>query len=140
VNSRTGYHRIWLTCEKAKQASKRRRRYRDLEEYIKSRTAAFSLCDNVEEVRSHRLAQSKEAFEVGNVPHKTFKFHQDQREIVEAALKFAKEKSGTGYDTVALEYISQQFMGTASRTSRLHSWLNARKHPVSTNLWKTSLR
>ena len=47
-----------------------------------------------------------------NTVRKTFKLHQDQFEIVEAALKLCKEKAGTPHDTVALEYIVQEFLGT----------------------------
>ena len=47
-----------------------------------------------------------------NTVYKTFKLHPDQKEIVEAALSYTKEKSGTKSDTVALEYIAQSHMGT----------------------------
>jgi hypothetical protein len=49
---------------------------------------------------------------MNDTSYKTFKLHPDQKEIVEAALKLAKEKSGTAHDTVAFELICQQFMGT----------------------------
>ena len=49
---------------------------------------------------------------MNNTTYKTFKLHSDQKEIVEAALKYAKAKSGTKFDTVALEYVCQEVMGT----------------------------
>ena len=49
---------------------------------------------------------------MNNTTYKTFKLHPDQKEIVEAALTNVKEKTGTPYDTVALELICQQYMGT----------------------------
>jgi len=65
-------------------------------------------------------AQFKEAPKLGSkenkprsdITYKTFKLHSDQKEIVEAALSLAKRKGGTTVDTVALEYIAQEFMGT----------------------------
>jgi hypothetical protein len=48
---------------------------------------------------------------------KTFKLHPDQKEIVEAALTHVKEKTGTAGDMVALELISQHFMGTGLGSS-----------------------
>ena len=49
---------------------------------------------------------------MNNTTYKTFKLHPDQKEIVEAALNYVKEKTGTKFDTVAPELICQQFMGT----------------------------
>jgi hypothetical protein len=49
-----------------------------------------------------------------NTTYKTFKLHADQKEIVEAALEDAKKRSGTKFDTVALELVCQEYMGTAS--------------------------
>jgi hypothetical protein len=48
-----------------------------------------------------------------NTVKKSFKLHPDQKEIVEAALQDAKSKSGTKFDTVALEYVCQGYMGTS---------------------------
>jgi hypothetical protein len=48
---------------------------------------------------------------MNNTAYKTFKLHSDQKEIVDAALALAKEKSGTTVDTEALEYVAQVFMG-----------------------------
>ena len=51
---------------------------------------------------------------MNNTTYKTFKLHPDQKEIVEAALGDAKKRSGTKFDTVALELVCQEYMGTAS--------------------------
>jgi hypothetical protein len=50
---------------------------------------------------------------MNNTTYKTFKLHPDQKEIVEAALEDAKKRSGTKFDTVALELVCQEYMGTA---------------------------
>ena len=62
---------------------------------------------------------------MSNTVYKTFKLHEDQKEIVEGALGLAKQKSGTAVDTVALELICQQFMGTGIMYPTLKSALNA---------------
>jgi hypothetical protein len=46
-------------------------------------------------------------------------------EIVEAALSYTKQKSGTKSDTVAFELIVQQFMGTGLAFSNAKSALTA---------------
>jgi hypothetical protein len=83
----------------------------------------FKLCDNVKALRTQWLAQanaqgnenlesvSEEQKPVTNTIKKTFKLHPDQMEMLETALKYVKAKSGTANDTVALEYIVQEFMG-----------------------------
>jgi thiamine biosynthesis lipoprotein ApbE len=60
-----------------------------------------------------------------NTVKKTFKLHPDQYEILEAALRLCKQKSGTKFDTVALEYIVQEFMGTGLSFSTLKAALVA---------------
>ena len=77
----------------------------------RSWTAHFRLCDGIEEIRCEAEAEIEEALMNSTTP-KTFKLHGDQMEIVEAALKNVKDKTGTRYDTVALELICQQYMGT----------------------------
>jgi hypothetical protein len=42
---------------------------------------------------------------------KTFKLHEDQKQLVDDALAKMKEESGTESDAVALEYIIQNYMG-----------------------------
>jgi hypothetical protein len=45
------------------------------------------------------------------ISSKTFKLHDDQKEIIEAALNKIKEESGTAFDGVALEYMAQSCLG-----------------------------
>ncbi len=49
------------------------------------------------------------------VTTKTFKLHEDQKETVEAALSKAKDDSGTDVDTVALEFICLDFLGSKKK-------------------------
>jgi hypothetical protein len=49
---------------------------------------------------------------VTNTVKKTFKLHPDQYELLEAALGNIKKHTGTQFDTVALEYMAQSYMGT----------------------------
>jgi hypothetical protein len=49
---------------------------------------------------------------MNNITPKTFKVHEDQKEIVEAALADIKSKTGTAVDTVAVEYMAQSYMGS----------------------------
>jgi hypothetical protein len=131
-----------VKCELAylnrtKSAAARRECLRRLEEYIQSWTASFKLCDDIEAFRSDWLARAQAQFKeapksasekknpMNNTVSKTFKLHADQKEIVEAALKHAKEKSGTAHDTVALELIAQQFMGTGLAFEDLESAMAA---------------
>jgi hypothetical protein len=102
----------------------RKKRLKRLEVAIGSWAGAFKLCDNVKALRAQWLAQAKaqanetlesvseEKKPVTNTVKKTFKLHEDQREIVEAALTDIKGKTGTAHDTVALEYMAQSYMGT----------------------------
>jgi hypothetical protein len=81
------------------------------------------------------IAAVKEALKPGNegqkdapvptVVTKTFKLHPDQKEIVEAALTDIKQKTGTAVDTVALEYMAQNYMGSGISFSDAKSALNA---------------
>lgn len=49
--------------------------------------------------------------ETEKVTTKTFKVHAGQKEVIEAAIKKVREISGTEVDTMALEYICQDFLG-----------------------------
>jgi len=121
----------------AKSAGARRRCLRRLEDYIGSWTAAFALCDDIEGIRSDCLARAQAQFKevpkptseekkpMNDTTYKTFKLHPDQKEIVEAALEYAKHKSGTQFDTVALEYVCQEVMGSGLSYSDAKSALTA---------------
>ena len=49
---------------------------------------------------------------------KTFKFHEDQVKTVDAAIEKAKKSSNTPHDSVALEYICQDYMGGSTLQQR----------------------
>ena len=51
--------------------------------------------------------------QTSTVTTKTFKVHADQKEVIESALQKAKKMSKTEVDTVALEFICLDFLGTA---------------------------
>ena len=52
---------------------------------------------------------------------KSFKFHDDQNETVEAALDKAKKVSGTPHDSVAFEHICLDYMGGQTMAQRLQA-------------------
>src|SRR5262249_17323621 len=45
------------------------------------------------------------------ITSKTFQLHEDQKEVVNAALEKIKDETGTTVDTVALEYLAQSYLG-----------------------------
>ena len=58
--------------------------------------------------------------ETEKVTTKTFKVHAGQKEVIEAAIKKAKEASNTDVDTMALEYICQDYLaGSGAANSSL---------------------
>jgi len=69
---------------------------------------------------------------MNNTAYKTFKLHLDQKEIVDAALALAREKGGTTVDTVALEYVAQEFMGTGMNFPTLKAAMMAEKKKAGT--------
>jgi hypothetical protein len=107
-----------------KRPSARRKALHDIKQDIRSWSAAFALCNYIQEIRSYWLARVHTQFKEGpdstfdeketmnNTVYKTFKLHEDQKEIVEAALDNIKKHTGTKHDTVALEYMAQSYMGT----------------------------
>ena len=60
-----------------------------------------------------------------NTVKKTFKLHPDQKEIVDAALENIKKHTGTAFDTVALEYMAQSYMGKGVTFGDIKSHLDA---------------
>ena len=109
---------------KTKRQTGRRKALHDIKKHIQSWVGAFTLCDDIQKIRSYWLARAHAQFKEGpdfifdeeetmsNTVYKTFKLHPDQKEIVEAALADIKGKTGTAVDTVALEYMAQSYMGT----------------------------
>lgn len=53
------------------------------------------------------------------VTTKTFKVHDEQKATIDAALAKAKDEGGTQVDTVALEYICSDYLGSATLGSKL---------------------
>ncbi len=59
----------------------------------------------------------------------TFKPHEDQKEIINAAIEKVKEESGTSDDSVALEYLAQDYLGAGVQFKGWDQALTyARKH------------
>jgi len=61
-----------------------------------------------------KLSGDKSETIVSNIITKTLKFHEDQAEIYSSAVQKAKEINGTEYDTVAIENICLEFLGSGS--------------------------
>ena len=58
-----------------------------------------------------------------------FWLHPDQEEVITAALNLAEETAGTKFQTVALEYICQNYLGAGLQFSDWQQALTyARKH------------
>ena len=94
---------------------------RDLKSDLSSYVANFNLCDGVKECQQHWSAQIASAKQGGSImPHSkppsgkrmVFWPHQDQYEIITAALHEAKKAVSTEHQTVALEAIAQAYMAT----------------------------
>ncbi len=73
-------------------------------------------------VKEHLTAMGKKVAGVSSATHvKTFKFHDDQNDTVNAAIEKAKADSGTAVDAVALEYICLDYMGGHTIAERLQA-------------------
>jgi len=96
---------------------------RDLKSDLSSYVSNFKLCDGVKECQQHwsvqiasakhkgtAMPQSKPASD--NKTKMVFWPHQDQYEIITAALDEARKKVSTEHQTVALEAIAQAYMAT----------------------------
>jgi hypothetical protein len=70
-----------------------------------------------------KLGTSAEGGEPKTVTTMTFKVHNDQKVTVEAALKKAKEVSGTDIGTVALEFICLDYLGGNAKSQPLSDTL-----------------
>ena len=103
-------------------AAKFEERKEDLIAYVRSWTANFGACDGMAILRDHWLAKIEAATYEGSMAQAgksyvsrtkrvVFWMHPDQEEIVTTALDCIKEESGTKYQTVALEYLAQSYLG-----------------------------
>ena len=122
---------------KTKRQRARRKALHDIKQDIQSWVDAFTLCDDTQKIRSYWLARLHWQFKEGpdstfdeketmnNTAYKTFKLHPDQKELVDSAIEHVKKHTGTDVDTVALEYVCTQYMGTGTQFGDLRSHLNA---------------
>ncbi len=102
----------------------RARKVRELKRDLSSWTENFRLCDGIEVYGENWLTKIVSAGHVtstmpqpGKQPMSSttkmvFHLHPDQKEIVTAAIKNIKEQTGTAYQSVALEYMAQSYLGT----------------------------
>jgi Tfp pilus assembly major pilin PilA len=70
------------------------------------------------EAASAEGADASQSAETEKVTTKTFKVHAGQKEVIEAAIKKAKETSGTDVDTMALEYICSDYLAGSASSSK----------------------
>src|SRR6266487_3701516 len=98
----------------------RHRIVRELKSDLSSHAANFRLCDGMENYRQHWSARIASASHGGSIvpqskqsPTKKMVFwpHPDQEEVITAALNLAEETASTKCQTVALEYICQNYLG-----------------------------
>lgn len=79
----------------------------------------------IEHIKAGQVASGKEVAIPNPTVNKTFKLHEDQKEVVDAALSDAKQKGSTEYDTVALELICQQYLADPNAQPAASSVMNA---------------
>lgn len=73
-------------------------------------------------VKNHLAATGTKIAGASNPTHvKTFKFHDDQHDTVEAAIEKAKKSSGTPYDSAALEFVCLDYLGGQTKAQRLRA-------------------
>src|SRR6266700_8000433 len=116
----------------------RTRIVRDLMSDLSSHTANFRLCDGMENYRQYWSARIASVSHGGAImpqpkqsPTKRMGFwpHPDQEEVIAAALNLAEETAGTKFQTVALEYICQNYLGAGLQFSDpSEALLYARNH------------
>ncbi|WP_113155934.1 hypothetical protein [Nitratireductor sp. OM-1] len=78
----------------------------------------------IETVKAHLSKDTPKGIEdqtSKTVTTKTFKVHEEQKQVIEAALEKAKSESGTAVDTVALEYICGDYLSSQTMAQRLKS-------------------
>lgn len=93
----------------------------NVEEWVKIAATQTTL-QLIETVKSHKAQGAPKALEDQSsktVTTKTFKVHADQKETIEAAIEKAKGVSGTTVDTVALEFICIEYLGSKGIVQKL---------------------
>lgn len=86
----------------------------------------------IETVSAHKKKQAQGQLsdqsgdaEVKTVTTMTFKVHEDQKETVKAAIDKAKKESGTNVDSVALEFICLDYMGSTAKLPNLQEQMKS---------------
>lgn len=90
-----------------------------------------------EYIRSlNKNSDTQEAAEASakSLSTKTFKLHEDQKELVDDALAAAKIKGNTEVDAVALEYICSEFISGSTVVSKKQETLSDGFDPKSANI------
>src|SRR6266702_7172196 len=111
---------------------------RELKGDLSSHVSNFKLCDGMKNYRQHWSSRIASASHGGSImPHSkqsptkkmVFWPHPDQEEIITAALNHMKEAASTEVQTVALEYICQNYLaGGLQFKDWKQALLYARKH------------
>jgi hypothetical protein len=111
---------------------------RDLKSDLSSHAANFRLCEGMKNYRQHWSAQIASANHEGSTMPQSkqpatkrmvFWSHPDQEEVITAALDLAKQAVPTEFQTVALEAIAQNYLGTGLQFADWKQALRfARKH------------
>jgi hypothetical protein len=114
---------------------------RELKSYLSSWTENFRLCDGMEVCKANWLAKIMSASHalsmlpkpgkqaMSSTTKMVFNLHPDQQEVVTTAIEHIKEVTGTTYNSVALEYMAQSYLGTGLQFSEWKSALQyALKH------------
>lgn len=110
---------------KTKKRAVRCRRYQELKSFINGWAAAFSLCDDVRKFKKEALSEADEAFDRHDYHYIPIRLKSDQFEIVRAALDDIREEVGTEHDSVALEYLAIEHMGSGISFPDLRSAVKA---------------
>ena len=96
---------------KTKRQTGRRKALHDIKKHIQSWVGAFTLCDDIQKIRSYWLARAHAQFKEGpdfifdeeetmsNTVYKTFKLHPDQEGLVDCSFRAREEayRNGHGY-------------------------------------------
>lgn len=82
---------------------------------IAASQTTLQLIETVSNAKKQNAPKSIEDQSSKTVTTKTFKVHEDQKATIEAALTKAKEASGTTVDTVALEFICMDYLGSTPK-------------------------
>lgn len=93
----------------------------NVDEWVKIAEAqnTITLIDTVKQHKAKGSQTQIEDQSSKTVTTKTFKVHEGQKEVIEAALAKARNEAGTTVDTVALEHICGDFLSTMTIEQRL---------------------